>query len=125
VHTSHRGAVQNDGRDPRDTMAAQYSMPFCAGVAVAKNPRDPAAYAAANLRDPVVCELASRTTRPPTRALTPHGSTHYSVLIPVSLISWLILDISLFMRAPYSCGLLPTGSTPACIKRSLISGVLM
>ena len=61
VHTSRRGVEQNGGRDPQDTMAAQYSIPFCAGVAVAGNPRNPVAYAETSLQDPVVRDLALRT----------------------------------------------------------------
>ncbi len=61
VYTSQRGLTQNGARDPKDTMAAQYSLPFCAGVAAAKDARDPAAFAEVNLRDPLVCSLAERT----------------------------------------------------------------
>ena len=61
VHSSNRCVTQNGGRDPQDTMSAQYSIPFCVGVAVAKDPRDPASFADSGRNDPVVRGLAART----------------------------------------------------------------
>lgn len=61
IHTFRRGVVQNGGRNPKDSMAAQYSLPYCAAVAVAKNARDPAVFSEAQLQDPAIRELAART----------------------------------------------------------------
>ena len=61
IHTSNRGVVQNGDRDPVDAMAAQYSLPYCAGVAVAKDPRNPSAFSEAQLRDPIVRQVSERT----------------------------------------------------------------
>jgi 2-methylcitrate dehydratase PrpD len=61
VHTGRRAVEQNGEPEPRETMAAQYSIPYCVGVSLAKNARDPEAYAMANLWDPQVRALAART----------------------------------------------------------------
>ena len=61
IHTGRRAVEQNGEPEPRETMAAQYSLPYCAGVSLARDPRDPAAYAEENLWDPQVRTLAART----------------------------------------------------------------
>jgi 2-methylcitrate dehydratase PrpD len=61
VHTSRRAVEHNGDPDPRETMAAQYSIPYCAGAAVVKNPRDPAAFDEHGLRDPEVRRVAALT----------------------------------------------------------------
>lgn len=61
VHTNHHTTEHNGDPHPREAMGAQYSIPYCAGVALAKNARDPAAYAEENLWDPQVRALAART----------------------------------------------------------------
>jgi 2-methylcitrate dehydratase PrpD len=45
---------------PRDTMAAQYSMPFVAALALAGDAREPRNLIGETLNDPVVCELARK-----------------------------------------------------------------
>ena len=42
-------------------MAAQYSIPYCAGAAVVQNPRDPASFDAQGLRDPEIRRVAALT----------------------------------------------------------------
>ncbi len=61
VHTNRHAVEHNGAPEPREAMAAQYSIPFCAGVALAKDPRDPGAYAENNLWDPHVRALAAKT----------------------------------------------------------------
>ena len=61
VHTNRHAVVHNGEPEPRESMAAQYSIPFCAGVALAKDPRDPLAYAENNLWDQQVRALAAKT----------------------------------------------------------------
>jgi len=61
VHTNKHAVEHNGAPDPREPMAAQYSIPYCAGVALAKDPRDPAAYAENSLYDPHVRALAAKT----------------------------------------------------------------
>ena len=45
---------------PKETMAAQYSMPFAAALALVGDPRDPRAFIGEALNDPAVCALARR-----------------------------------------------------------------
>jgi len=40
VYTNEHAVEHNGAPDPREPMAAQYSIPFCAGVALAADPRD-------------------------------------------------------------------------------------
>ena len=61
VHTNQHAVEHNGEPDPRDTMGAQYSIPFCAGVALAADPRDPGAYAEDRLWDPQVRAVTART----------------------------------------------------------------
>jgi 2-methylcitrate dehydratase PrpD len=61
VWTNAHAVDHNGAPDPRETMAAQYSIPYCAGVALAADARDPAAYAAENLFDPQVRALTAKT----------------------------------------------------------------
>lgn len=61
VHTSRRAVEHNGDPNPQETMAAQYSIPYCAGAAVVRNPRDPAAFDADGLRDPEIRRVAALT----------------------------------------------------------------
>jgi 2-methylcitrate dehydratase PrpD len=54
-------AAGNNGRvAPPDTMGAQYSLPYCAALALMGDPRDPAMFAGKELDDPARRELARR-----------------------------------------------------------------
>jgi 2-methylcitrate dehydratase PrpD len=54
-------AARNNGNvAPPDTMGAQYSLPYCAALAVTADPRDPAMYFGDQLDDPSRRELARR-----------------------------------------------------------------
>lgn len=61
VHTSRRAVEHNGDPNPQETMAAQYSIPYCAGAAVVKNPRDPASFDAHGLHDPEIRRVAALT----------------------------------------------------------------
>jgi 2-methylcitrate dehydratase PrpD len=61
VHTSRRAVEHNGDPNPQETMAAQYSIPYCAGAAVVRNPRDPAAFDADGLCDPEIRRVAALT----------------------------------------------------------------
>lgn len=52
ICTGERAVDQNSDTDPREPMNAQYSLQYCAGVAIARDARDPEAYAERNLHDP-------------------------------------------------------------------------
>ncbi len=54
-------AARNNGNvAPPDTMGAQYSLPYCAALAVTADPREPAMYFGDQLDDPSRRELARR-----------------------------------------------------------------
>ncbi len=54
-------AARNNGNvSPPDTMGAQYSLPYCAALAVTGDPRDPAMYFGDQLDQPARRELARR-----------------------------------------------------------------
>ena len=61
VHTSRRAVEHNGDPNPQETMAAQYSIPYCAGAAVVRNPRDPAAFDEQGLRDGEIRRVAALT----------------------------------------------------------------
>ncbi len=61
VGVSHHGVRHNSEQFPIDTMAAQYSIPYCVGVALAHNAADPDSYATDRLTDPKTCALAACT----------------------------------------------------------------
>ena len=60
VGTNKRAIALNCEVAPKETMAAQYSIPFTAGVALSRDPRDPRHYTGDALNDPLVCELARK-----------------------------------------------------------------
>ncbi len=60
VGTNKRAIALNGEVAPKETMAAQYSMPFTAAVALTRDPKDPRYYTGDALNDPVVRELARR-----------------------------------------------------------------
>ena len=56
-------AARNNGEPaPRDTMGAQYSIPFCAAIALLGDPHDPAAFRPAAVDDPVTRAVAQRVS---------------------------------------------------------------
>ena len=56
-----RYAAQNNGEPaPIDTMGAQYSIPYCAAVALLGDPRDPAWYQGDAITDPVTRAVAKQ-----------------------------------------------------------------
>lgn len=54
VGTSRRAVIQNGETAPRDTMGAQYSLPFCAALALVGDAKAPASFADAAITDPAV-----------------------------------------------------------------------
>lgn len=58
-----RYAAQNNGEPaPVDTMGAQYSIPYCAAVALTGDPRDPARFLAEAVNDSTTRALAAKVT---------------------------------------------------------------
>lgn len=60
IGTNQRAIALNGEVAPKDTMAAQYSMPFTAAVALVRDPKNPRSYTGDALEDPAVCDLARR-----------------------------------------------------------------
>jgi 2-methylcitrate dehydratase PrpD len=60
IGTNKRAIALNGDPAPRDMMAAQYSMPFTAAVALTRDPKDPRHYEPERLDDAVVSGLAHR-----------------------------------------------------------------
>jgi 2-methylcitrate dehydratase PrpD len=62
IGTSKRGIAQHNNPDPRESMGAQYSLPFCAALALAGDAKDPEAYDGVRLTDPAVRALMPRVS---------------------------------------------------------------
>ena len=60
VGTSKFAVTYNGNVAPQDTMEAQYSIPYCVAVALMRDPRDPAAFAADAIADGAWCAIAKR-----------------------------------------------------------------
>ncbi len=60
VGTSGRCVIQNGDPDPREPMAAQYSIPFNAALAMVADARDPSAFLPPLLDDPAVRQMMRR-----------------------------------------------------------------
>jgi 2-methylcitrate dehydratase PrpD len=66
-------------------MAAQYSIPYCAGAAVVRNPRDPAAFDAEGLRDPEIRRVAALTQLRIDEKLDALYPAHFAARVQVTL----------------------------------------
>ncbi len=62
VGTSAFAVRNNANASPTDTMEAQYSIPYCAAVALTGDPAEPREYGEASFRDPERLALARRVT---------------------------------------------------------------
>ena len=60
IGVNHRALLLHTEVAPRDTMSAQYSMPFSAALALTGDPMDPRGYADSALGDPTLLDLAQR-----------------------------------------------------------------
>jgi 2-methylcitrate dehydratase PrpD len=60
VGLSHHAVDHNGASDPADTMAAQYSVPYCAAVALTGDVTDPRSFLAEGLKDPTPRALIPR-----------------------------------------------------------------
>ena len=62
ISGSERMAGLHNIPEPADLMMAQYSVPFCAALAVYRDPRNPESFAAGALDDPEIRALTRRVT---------------------------------------------------------------
>jgi len=60
VGSSERAVSQNNERTPADLMAAQYSLPFCASLAMRTDPIDPRAFSLQAIADPNIKSFMDR-----------------------------------------------------------------
>lgn len=60
VGVSSYAAANNGNPAPVDTMGAQYSIPFCAALALLGDPKDPAEYGGDRLSEPAMREIQSK-----------------------------------------------------------------
>ncbi|MCC7081050.1 MAG: MmgE/PrpD family protein [Burkholderiales bacterium] len=85
VRTSKRAAEQNGDPDPQDTMTAQYSIPFCAGVALTADARSPEPFMPDHLWDERVRGIAARTQLDVDPAMDAHYPAHFGAHVAVEL----------------------------------------
>ena len=83
ICTGKRAVAQNGDPDPREPMAAQYSLQYSAGVAIAKDARDPEAYAQENLFDLSVRRVAARTHLEVDEAMNALYPAHFAARVVV------------------------------------------
>jgi 2-methylcitrate dehydratase PrpD len=62
VGSSERAVTQNNERAPADLMAAQYSLPFCASLAMQDDPIDPRLYSKQSLSDQRIKSFMDKIT---------------------------------------------------------------
>jgi len=87
VGVSAYAGAQNGNPAPRDTMGAQFSIPYCAALALTGDPADPASYALEPVNDPARRALAQRVevfTDPEMEAAYPR---HYGARVELELAS--------------------------------------
>ena len=85
VHTSKRAVEHNGDPDPQETMAAQYSIPYCVGAAVVKNPRDPAAFDTRALADAEIRRVSRLTQLRIDEKLDALYPAHFAARVAVEL----------------------------------------
>ncbi len=84
IGTQRRAFIMNSAVSPKETMAAQYSLPFVAAVALAADPKDPRSFEGSALDDPQVCDLARRVelyADLEIEAMLPHFATKVEVYL--------------------------------------------
>ena len=85
VHTSKRAVDHNGDPNPQETMAAQYSIPYCAGAAVVRNPRDPAAFDTQALADPEIRRVSRLTQLRIDEKLDALYPAHFAARVEIEL----------------------------------------
>ncbi|MBV8738544.1 MAG: MmgE/PrpD family protein [Alphaproteobacteria bacterium] len=78
---SERMATLHNIPEPADLMMAQYSVPFCAALAVYRDPRNPESFAEGALDDPDIRALCRRVTVEAVSNTTGHGAGATTVTI--------------------------------------------
>jgi 2-methylcitrate dehydratase PrpD len=85
IRTSRRAVEQNGDPQPQDTMTAQYSIPFCAGVALSADPRSPEPFMPERLWDETVRAIAARTHLSVDDSMDAQYPAHFGAHVEVAL----------------------------------------
>jgi len=85
VRSSKRAVEQNGDPHPQETMTAQYSIPFCAGVALAGDARNPEAFTPEHLWDETVRGIAARTRLSVDAGMEAEYPAHFGAHVAVEL----------------------------------------
>lgn len=91
INTSRRVIAQNADPDPRESMAAQYSLPFCAGAALAGDAQDPVTFEPQNLGDANARALMGRTELVEDAEIDGQYPFHFGAKVEVALVSGQVL----------------------------------
>ena len=78
---SERMASLHNIPEPADLMMAQYSVPFCAALALYRDPRNPESFSEGALDDPEICGLCRRVTVRSAAAGAAHGTPATAVAV--------------------------------------------
>jgi 2-methylcitrate dehydratase PrpD len=81
ISGSERMATLHNIPEPADLMMAQYSVPFCAALALYRDPRNPESFAEGALDNPGIRALARRVTIRPAPAGGAHGGATTEVTV--------------------------------------------
>ena len=106
VGASARAVTQNNERNPADIMAAQYSLPFCAALALQADPEDPRQFSKQALTDPKIRALMQKVSMhvdDKMNAAYPQSmGAHVSVVVDNKQLDAEIIDAHGTARAPCS-----------------------
>ena len=78
---SERMATLHNIPEPADLMMAQYSVPFCAALALYRDPRNPESFAEGALDDPDIRALARRVTMVAAPPVPGHAAAAVTVTV--------------------------------------------
>ena len=81
ISGSERMAGLHNIPEPADLMMAQYSVPFCAALALYRDPRNPESFAEGALDDPEIRALCRRVTIEAPAAVAGHGAAPTTVTV--------------------------------------------
>jgi len=120
VRTSKRAVEQNGDLQPQDTMTAQYSMPFCAGVALTGDARSPEPFMPDRLWDETVRGIAARTQLSIDPCMDAKYPVHFGAHVEVELESGTMYEQAVL--DPHGTAADPFTAAEAQAKFRLLAG---
>ncbi len=84
ISGTERMATLHNIREPADLMLAQYSVPFCAALALYRDPRNPESFAEGALDDPEIRALARHVTMRAPPESSGHGASPVTVTVDLA-----------------------------------------